>query len=395
MRLGLAVIGTGVAIVGAFVAGLFVYVNATATPIHPKPTAIPSVARATPPPAWSAAVRQSEDAVRAGMTRQNLPGLSAAVGVGGTLVWAEGFGYADLEKKSTVTPDTQFRIGEVSNTLTSAAAGLLLESHKLDLDDEIQTYVPDFPRKRWPITLRELMAETSGMRNGTGDEEPLSDRCPRTSDGLKRITGASLLFEPGTRFRPSSFGWVLVSAAIESVVDDPFFTFMRRQIFEPLGLTHTRVDLWTDEVPDRATFYYPRFAGDTRYGPESVRDGDHSCDAGGGAFLSTPADLVRFGTAMERDTLLKRATVELLQTPQTLASGEPTGNGLGWALETVDLGHGPVRMAGHGTQKDFIGGAASLLTFPDRGVVVAVTTNESFADTKAIALDIARAFVHP
>ena len=70
---------------------------------------------------------------------QNLPGLSVAVGAGGDIVWAEGFGWADLEKQAKVAPDTRFRIGTASVALTSAAVGLLLEKGRLKLDDEIQT----------------------------------------------------------------------------------------------------------------------------------------------------------------------------------------------------------------------------------------------------------------
>jgi hypothetical protein len=82
----------------------------------------------------------------------------------------------------------------------------------------------------------------------------------------------------------------------------------------------------------------------------------------------------------------------MLQTPQRLASGEETGYGLGWTIETVPLAGEPARMAGHGTKADFIGGTAYLMTFPERGIVVAVTSNISFADMKAVALKIAEAF---
>jgi CubicO group peptidase (beta-lactamase class C family) len=96
--------------------------------------------------------------------------------------------------------------------------------------------------------------------------------------------------------------------------------------------------------------------------------------------------------AISRGTLLKPDTVEMLQTPQRLTSGEQTEYGLGWALETVPLAGQPTRMAGHGTKADFIGGTTSLMTFPERGIVVAVTTNTSFADTKSLALDVAQVF---
>jgi CubicO group peptidase (beta-lactamase class C family) len=297
--------------------------------------------------------------------------------------------------RTPVAPETRFRIGNVSNALTSAAVGLLLEKNKLNLDDEIQKYVPAFPKKQWPVTVRQVMGHVAGIRNDAGDEEPLSERCEKTVDGLRRFADDPLRFEPGTQFRFSSYGWILVSAAVEAAAEEQFFRFMRAQVFEPLGMAGTEPESAQDPVADRATFYFPRFAGDTRYGPELTREGDHSCFAGAGAFLSTPSDLVQFGMAINRGKLLKPATVEMLQAPLRLVSGQQTDFGLGWNLETVPLAGEPTRLAGHGTKPDFIGGTTSLLTFPERGIVVAVTANISFADTKAIGMSIAQAFVDP
>ena len=249
-----------------------------------------------------------------------------AVGVGGDIVWAEGFGWADLENRVPVTPDTRFRIGTASTALTSAAVGLLLEKGRLKLDDEIQTYVPEFPEKQWPVTLRQLMGHLAGVRNDGGDEGPLfSERCERPVDALQPFADGRLLFEPGTRYRYSSYGWILVSAAVEAAADEPFLTFMRKQIFEPLGMDDTRADSATEPIPDRATFYFPRFAADPRYGLHLMRPLDYSCYAGASVFLSTPSDLVRFGMAINSGKLLQPATVQLLQTSQRLASGRGDG----------------------------------------------------------------------
>lgn len=388
--LALLIIGIGLLV--AFVIGLFSYMKATATPLHPDAQAVPSVMRLTPRQQWTEAVKQGRQAARAGITGQNLPGLSVAVGVAGDVVWAEGFGYADLAQHSTVTPDTRFRMGQVSIPFTSAAVGLLLEKNKLTLDDEIQTYVPEYPPKQWPVTLRELMGHTAGVLNDAGDEEPLLERCDRTVDGVRRFARNKLLFEPGTRFRLSSYGWILVSAAVEAAANEPFFAYMHSKIFEPLGMADTRPDAATEEIADRATFYFPRFGGDTKYGPELAREGDQSCFAGAAAFLSTPTEMVQFGMAFNGGRLLQPATVKLLQTRQRLSTGQETEYGLGWQLETVTLAGRPASMASHGTTVDFIGGTASLLSFPDRGMVVAVTSNTSFADTRTIGLAIAQGF---
>lgn len=382
----------GVAAIITFILGLFAYMSVTARPLHPDANAVSSVVRSDPAPKWARSIEQARQAARAGLIEQNLPGLSVAVGIGGDIVWAEGFGWADLEKKTPVTPDTRFRTGEVSKALTSAAVGLLLEKNALKLDDEIQTYVPEFPKKQWPVTLRHLMAQVAGIRDDAGDEAWLKP-CDQTADGLKLFADEPLAFEPGTRHRPSSYSWILVSAAIEAAAPgQSFFTFMRTRIFEPLEMRATRPDSVRDAIPDRASFYFPRFSGDPRYGPDPAREGDHSCYAGGGAFLSTPSDLVRFGMAFGGGRIVQPATVQLLQTEQQLKSGEKTGAGLGWRVETLTLAGEPVAMAGHGTKEDFIGGTAYLMTFPQRGLVVAVTANISFADAKSLAVKIAEAF---
>ena len=327
-----AVLTVGVVVVGvvaAFVTGLFLYVNATARPLHPDANAVPSVTYSPSAPKWADAMAQGRERARAGLIEQNLPGLSVAVGAGGEIVWAEAFGYADLEKKTPVRPETRFRVGDTSKALTSAAVGLLLEKDTLHLDAEIQTYVREFPTKQWPVTLRQLMAQVAGVTTDQGDEAPLANaidddgkvnrRCERAVDGFKmeRFTERPLRFEPGTEYFPSNYGWIVVSAAVEAAAKEPFLAFMNTQIFQPLGLRDTTVDNASEAIPDRATFYFPRFAGDPRYGPQDLaRQGDHSCYAGAGAFLSTSADLVKFGMAFNGGKLVKPETVKLLQTEQ-------------------------------------------------------------------------------
>src|SRR5918993_4325567 len=216
--------------------GLWGFMGVTATPLHPNPQTVPSVTHLAPLPAWVDTVEGGRQLVRASLTEQNVPGLSVAVGVGRDIVWAEGFGWADLERKVKVAPDTRFRIGTASTVLTSAAVGLLLERDRLKLDDVIQTYVPGFPEKQWPVTLRQLMGHMAGVRNDGGDEGPLlSARCERPVEALGPFAKRSLLFEPGTQYRYSSYGWILVSAAVEAAADEPFLTFMQTSVFEPLG----------------------------------------------------------------------------------------------------------------------------------------------------------------
>ncbi len=387
--IGLIVLG--IALVITAIGGLWVYVSATAPVLHSSAQDVSSIADATPVRQWADAIEQGRQVVRATLADQNWPGLSVAVGAGGDIAWAEGFGWANLENKVPVSPETQFRIGTMSTVLTSAAVGLLLEKERLKLDERIQTYVPEFQEHQWPVTLRQVMGHVAGVRNDGGDEGPLfAERCGRPVEALQHFNG-TLRFEPGTEYRFSNFGWILVSAAVEAAADKPFLSFMRSQIFEPLGMDHTEADAAPEANADRATPYFPRFAGDPRYGPDVMRPIELSCYAGASVFLSTPSDLVRFALATNGGKLLQPDTVQLLHTSLRLPSGQETGYGLGWDLETVTLAGEQTRWVGHDGML-LSGMVGSLMTFPERGLVVAVITNTSYADTESLALKIAEAF---
>lgn len=356
--LAVIVIGIGLLILG--VAGLFVYMSNTAVPLHPGAHDVPISPQGTPAAEWTTAAAQARHIVLAGIVEQNLPGVSVAVGVGSELVWAEGYGFADLEQRLRVRPDTRFRIGTASVALTAAAVGVLLEQNRLSLDEEIQTWVPEFPEKPWPVTLRQVMAHKAGIRNDGGDEGPLyGRRCGRPVEALDAFADRDLLFEPGTQYRYSSFGWILVSAAVEAAAGEPFHSFIRQRVFEPLGMHDTKADSLAEPIANMATPYFPRFAADPKYGPHVMRPVEYSCYAGASAFVSTPSDLVRFGMAIRNGTL---------PTPETTPHHQGTILG------------GPV---------------ASLLTVPEHGIVVAVLSNTSYADTESLAVRIAQAFVKP
>lgn len=381
-----------VGLVVTFVLGLREYMGATAEVLHPSPQAIPSAIDAPPAAAWAAAVERGRAAARAALSAENLPGLSVAVGASGRIVWAEGFGWSDLEQRATVTPVTRFRAGTASIALTSVAVARLVAQGRLGLDDEIQTHVPAYPRQAQPITLRQLMAHTAGLRTDGGDEGPLlSVHCDRPADAVPHFAALSRHAPPGAEFRVSAYGWILLSAAVEAAAGEPFLRVMRKQVFEPAGMHDTVADSTGDAPKDVATPYFPRFGADPAYGLHGMRPLDYSCYAGASAFLTTASDLVRFGLAVGDGTLLGPETRRLLHTAVTLPSGQDTGYGLGWDLETMTLAGEPVPTVGH--DGDVLGGmAASLLTVPERGLVVAVLSNISHAKTSALAARLAEAF---
>ena len=164
--LWLALIVVTPALVLLLVAGLWIYMIATATPIHPDPQAVPSAAQSPPQAKWTAAVEQARQIVRAGVAEGNLPGLSVAVGAGGDIVWAEGFGFADLESRSPMTRGSVFRVGSVSKLFTALSVMQLVERGKLDLSRPIAEVLPElriqgaFPE---PARLRHFLSHVSGF----------------------------------------------------------------------------------------------------------------------------------------------------------------------------------------------------------------------------------------
>jgi CubicO group peptidase (beta-lactamase class C family) len=147
---------------------------------------------------------------------------------------------------------------------------------------------------------------------------------------------------------------------------------MERDVFAPLGMTRTAVtedDRNDDDLPR----YAPRNVFGFQLGIEDAYRPDYSCVAGAGAFLSSPSDLVRLGSAMLRPGLLKAETISAFQTPTRLASGAPTTYALGWTVGRVQLAGESVRMLSH--RGSPMGGSVSLLTFPDLGLAVAAATN--------------------
>jgi len=350
----------------------------SARPIHEDPAAVPSTPAAARSDKYQGPVEDSRRLARALVVDDNLPGLSVAVAVDGEIVWAEGFGWTDDESRTPVTPRTRFRLGALSKPLTAVAAALLYDRGHLDLDAPIQRYVPAYPAKPWPVTTRQLMGDVAGVHRIRGDNNDAmpTNHCANLGEAVAMLAGEPLQFEPGTEHRYSTWGWVLVSAVVEGAGGEPFPRFMARQVFEPLGMDRTV----TEENEDLDGVAH--LAG---------RRPDYSCVAGGGAFVSTPTDLVRLGSAMLKPGLLRAETIAAFRTPTRLVSGATTTYALGWTVRSVQLAGQPARVVSH--RGSPAGGTVSLLTFPDLGVAIAAAANRTDAGgVDPFALQVAEAF---
>lgn len=298
-------------------------------------------------------------------TTSGVPGMTFAIGVDGKIIWEEGFGVADIEQNMPATSLTKYRVGSVAKSFAAAAVGKLVQTGQLDLDAQVQQYVPGFPLKRWPITTRQVAGHLAGIRHYRGEEFLSSRPYDSVIEGLDIFNNDTLLFEPGSDYNYSTYGFNLVSAVVEGASGEEFLSFMRSAVFDPMEMSQTLADKNRQLIRHRSGFY--ERAGEEWANAPYV---DNSYKWAGGGYLSTASDMVRFGMAMLTDEPLDTATVRLLWTSQSKTNGELTGYGIGFSVSEDFDGR---RVIGHGGGS--IGGNAELMILPEYGLVLASAAN--------------------
>lgn len=321
----------------------------------------------TSSPGYVDVIRESRRLILDTMAVLRVPGAQIAVVKDGVLLWSEGFGLADIEQQVPVTPLTRFRIASISKPVTSAALGLLVQEGKVDLDAPVQRYVPSFPEKRWPITVRQVAGHLAGIRHYNDGEFENMRHYASVLEGLAIFENDSLLFEPGTRFSYSSYGWNLVSAVIEGASGVPFLDFMRSRIFGPMGMTRTTPEFADSIIPWRA---HPYVHPDSGGAAENAPYVDNSYKWAGGGFLSSAEDLARFGRNLLAGRVLAHRTVELLWTSQHTSDGKPSGYGIGWGVRQSAAGRPVIGHTGGA-----MGGTGNLIIYPEQHLVLALLVN--------------------
>lgn len=297
--------------------------------VTPHPTEPPSV--------------MMEAAVAEEMERLGIPGLSAALVVGGELQWTKGFGTADLENGVPAKAETVYRIASLSKPITAVAAMRLVEAGKLDLDAPVQKYVPSFPEKQAPITTRQLLCHQSGIRHEAEDEWGSTRHYNHVCDALEIFKDDPLLFVPGLRAEYSTYGFNLLGCVVENVAGVSFLDDLKDEVFAPAGMTQTRADDVFEIIPNRAAGYVRVGSG----GLVNSKLADTSNKIPGGGLCSTAADMARFAAAFETGKLLRPVTMRKVMSPQRTRDGRKTGYGLGFL---VGDWHGRHEVWHHGGQ---------------------------------------------
>jgi CubicO group peptidase (beta-lactamase class C family) len=298
------------------------------------------------------------------------PGCAAGVSIDDRVVLERAYGMADLEHDVPNRADTIFEAGSVSKQFTAAAVLLLAREGRLSLDEPSRKYLPELPDYPTPPTIRQMLQHTSGLRDW-GSVEAIAG-WPRTS---RVYTHAHVLdivsrqralnFAPGARWSYSNTGYNLAAILVSRISGEPFASFTRKRLFEPLGMTRTS---WRDDftriVKGRA-IAYEETGGAFR--TEMPFENVH----GNGGLLTTVGDLLRWNANFTSLKVGDAALLREMQAPGRLTSGAAHDYGLGLYVRTYQ---GLPEVSHSGSTAGY---RAFLTRFPDQRLSVAVLCNAS------------------
>lgn len=305
--------------------------------------------------------------VREKMTANHIPGLSLAVVRDGKIILAKGYGMANLELSVPANEKTAFAIYSITKPFTAMATMMLVEEGKISLEDPISKYLKDLPAAWNPVTVRQLLNHTSGIKSfqesSFDSKDLMRDYTP--AEIIKLTANFPLDFPSGERWEYNNTGYFLLGMLIEKVSQKSYEQFLRERIFAPLEMRDTRLENSAELIPNRAdgyTWQNNGFRNAVRISPTI------SFSVAG--LVSTVLDLAKWDAALYTEKLLKKTTLEQMWTYTELNNGEiETNGGLGFGL-TPFRGH---KRVGHS------GGAAGFATtitrLIDDKITVIVLTN--------------------
>jgi CubicO group peptidase (beta-lactamase class C family) len=299
----------------------------------------------------------------------DLPGLSASVAVDGKIIWSEGFGFADVEKRAPVAPNTCFRTGSIAKPLSSAVIARLREEGKLDLDAPVGSYLPDLSGQIGSVTLRQLAGHLGGIRHYTSTDPPDANYATRFENSraaLVRFVNDALVCKPGAEYRYSTYAYTLLAAAAEASTEREFGRLLDDLVVRPLRLQNTCSVGVAPAPPNQTTFYERGPGGKPRVAPPA----ELTYKVAGGGLLSTSDDLVTFASALFAPGFLKQESLDLLFTQMRTSAGKSTGYGLGWGLGRDSAGR---RHFSHGGGQ--IGCSTRLVAYSKERIAIAAMCN--------------------
>lgn len=267
------------------------------------------------------------------MEKDKIPGLTIGFIKSGE-VWIKGFGYADLENKIPAKAESAYRLASVTKTMTGAAILQLAEKGKIDLDAEIQTYVPYYPKQKWAVTVRQLLVHLGGGQTGSG----IGADYVTPREVVERISKYPIQNEPGVRFDYQTSGYNLLGAAIEEVSGKSLNDYFRENMWSPLNMKDTQMDNVRDLIPNRVRGY-ELVKGQIKNAPFI----DVSSRFGGGGLIGTVPDMLTWASNAQSGRILSKTWREMMFMPVADKGGRYVGiNGgiwyytLGWQVFPVN-----------------------------------------------------------
>jgi CubicO group peptidase (beta-lactamase class C family) len=274
--------------------------------------------------------RAVADYVKSEMQRQHIPGLSLLVVQQGKIVCSQGFGMANVELQVPVKPETIFQSGSVGKQFTATAVMMLVEQGKIALEDPLTKFFPNAPAAWKEVSVRQLLSHTAGFGDYPKD---FNFRKDWTEDELLQLVESLPLgYSPGTKWEYSNLGYLTLGILIHRVTGEFYGDFLQQKIFQPLGMTTTRIISEADIVPNRAAGY--RLVKGEWKNQEWVSPMLNTT-ADGSLYFSI-LDLAKWDAALYTETLLKRSSLDQMWTIAKLKNGQPNrGNyGFGWFIDS-------------------------------------------------------------
>jgi CubicO group peptidase (beta-lactamase class C family) len=313
---------------------------------------------------YAEAINAFEKFVIQQMFLDKVPGLSIGF-IKDDFIWVKGYGYADLENRAPAKPESAYRLASVTKTMTAIAVLQLVEAGKIDLDAEVQTYVPSFPKKKWPVTVRLLLGHLGGISHYRNhDVESRIKVHKDTQEALAVFQDFELVARPGTRYNYSSYGYNLLGAVVEAASGMPYGDYIQKHIFEPLGMENSRMDNPADIIPNRVRGY--RLIRGEVKNSEYV---DISSRFAAGGTRSTVIDLLKYARGVMEGKLLREETWKQMFSSMATQAGFLTGYGMGWKVRPLK-GHFQVSHGGGQPET-----TTYLLILPGEKFAVALGSN--------------------
>lgn len=305
------------------------------------------------------------------ITKENLAvGASAAYSVNGETIWQSAIGYADRETKQPFELDTKVRMASIAKSMTALAVMQLVEQKLIDSDVPIQTYIPDYPKQlKTQITTRHLLSHTSGIGGyKDGKEAETKINYPNLTAALELFKNRALLFEPGTKYSYTTYGYTVLGVVIEKTSGMTYEAYIQKNIWDKAAMTNTGVVKFGSKIDKASSLYQRNSKGKIRKGKENNLS--NRIPAGG--FYTTVGDMLKFGNAVINNVFVKEETLSLMREHHSLEK-ENNGYGFGWFLYSKKPNEGIV--FGHSGGQT--GCSSQLLIYPKKGVVSITLINTS------------------